>query len=460
MFNLLKHYLRKESLLYACLLLWLIKGIMLSSLARGWIGEDELAHFGYANTLRRTGQWQVFEENWTTDEVWRSYTLLKEKSNSEDVVAEIQSDAFRQGRDSLSEHWIATGYQPPLYYWLLGNVLRLPWISDLDVLSWVYVLRYCSVVIGLGTILVLWKFLDLLKASDNQKILIVGFTVWQPMFSFLHSMINVDVLVIFEFSLWFYLVARGILRVWNWHLVVMTILTLLAGLFTKQSMLIPVVLTLIIWGVEFIRKHISWRLLGLGISLLLVCGIFVYQEYQWRGSQTAFFASTDQAGTGALSEYLFLQLERIRNRDFVSFWEMTLAFVPYNAPNWFSRFGRTLLGLSVVGLGMAIWDFYGLKKKTWADKRIILMGFTFISLVAWGAFVWTWDVLRFVNTLESWFKARYLFPMWVPMIWLLAKGWLYLGKKIGSETFIIWLVVGFSALYQINAWITFIISMN
>lgn len=268
-----------------CLLLALnlAQGILYSSVIPLWQNPDEHWHFEYAELLKLNipketpddGLRRVISQSLVEHKFWEYQNISLETISPE-------SRAFMLNR---------AFFHPPGYYVLCALVLKTLRIDTIEMEA--YALRFFSVI--LATLVVYLGYCVVKELFPEDFFLRVGvpmFIVFLPQYTFRSSGITNDKLAEVLFSLIFLLLVKGTKR----HLTPLfsfsIIAVVVAGVFTKKTLLATIPLVLLFFILHFGQGKPAKKYL-LKVALLLLIGVsLLLALYIWKpdifGSMTEY----------------------------------------------------------------------------------------------------------------------------------------------------------------------------
>jgi hypothetical protein len=203
---------RKYHWIWLLIAIFFVKELFWAYLTPPWQAPDEIAHYGYVESLFYEHQFPVLGQNLLSRRVQAigpvevntpAFPPANPTAGSPSGIAGYQS--------SLSLNWIAQ--HPPLYYLALQPVYWV--LPHENPLTAILVLRMISMLMGCVTLWYAWKTLRLLlpegAAPHNeliQKTVMVGIA-FLPMFSFISALMNNDNLVFMLSSMLIYLSVKN-----------------------------------------------------------------------------------------------------------------------------------------------------------------------------------------------------------------------------------------------------------
>ena len=388
--------------------LWLaliafLHGLLYLALTPPWQTPDEPQHFQYVRFLSD-------ERRLPTRDDAATDTLLTEQVRQSMAQSDFWAWRDRDTVPSDLEYRMAWGH-PPLYYSLAAIELA-PFVSS-DVTTQLYIVRLLSVTL---TALTVWvSFLAMRSLFPGSPILAIAvplFIALLPMYAFIGSSVNNDVLAALAGTLVIWLLIESFRRGLTWHRGALLLVLLAAALLTKRTTFFLVPLTVFALFILLPPAQRRWVVV-IGVLAIPLWLILLRQDpasyigalLRRPGNISQFFttpSSSDIALWGALL--------------FTTFW---------------GNFGWATIQLDMV--------WYGL-----------LLIVTLISVTGWIRL--GWHRRRSIHTLAPWQRwalamcalavllisvqtagliltsgihqqARYLFPAILPLALFLVLGW-------------------------------------
>lgn len=242
-------------LLGSLLTLFLLKGIFLSLLMPWFQNPDEQVHYATVQHWSEPDEksWPIVEsrEFNQSDDI-HTYHFSEEVQETayrmqfdEIKWQPTNTQSFSAERNSLSEesilknNWkrhidtypVNTSGTWSLYYWFGSGIEHF--FSDRPIFDRLFFARLLSVCIGTLTILVAFMSARRLNWSPIPSTLFASLIAFQPMFLATSAAINIDILLVFAFSLFFYGAVLWITAGPTVRSVGTTLAAMLIGLFTK-----------------------------------------------------------------------------------------------------------------------------------------------------------------------------------------------------------------------------------
>lgn len=304
-------------LLIIIMVLFLLKELLFVFLVPPFTNKDEAAHFLYVQYLVEEKKLPVYEGKFSTplelsfsEEYYQARLAVNkavlEKTQNINLAEklkkyqQIRSELSGLGRRPLTsdkrnkftelayrlpannQYKNAAVLYPPLYYLLEALPYKIFYHSD--VLTRLYAMRVFSTIFFLLTLILIYlaaKHLTKNLLFSLSAIIISGL---QPIFSYVGSGVNNDVLLVLFCTLIFYLCLK-LFDYINWRRTIILGLVLGLGLLTKQQFLVFLPLAFIPFLYHFIknktlRKKITQYLLIALLITVIIAGWWFLRNYQ------------------------------------------------------------------------------------------------------------------------------------------------------------------------------------
>jgi 4-amino-4-deoxy-L-arabinose transferase-like glycosyltransferase len=261
---------RGHTLLIALCAFALVKGTLWAGAIPLWQNPDEPAHFAYVEQLAH--QWGLsLDESGLSEGLVASERIVDRRDIShrpeyrgtfddaaraerEAELAAIRGDA--RVPHPGGEPIVPVDY-PPLYYWLSAQVYRLA--SPFTYLDVIFALRLFSVALSVvGLVFQFWTFRLIFPDRPRQLLTVLLLTL-MPMYTYMQSAINAEVLVTVLFSAFIYLAVKSIREGLDVRRSALIGLVVGLGLLTKQSFLPAVPMFGVLLGIMLFRGRITVR---------------------------------------------------------------------------------------------------------------------------------------------------------------------------------------------------------
>lgn len=448
----------EQRFLVVLLMLFLVKGVVISFVHPPFTGHDEVAHYAYLRFVAEEKRlpvipdWDEWEANLRAtgveahdkipSELWKycHYTTQDWAINCDLPSPPYQ---FRLGDRNGPMGWIYTGNHPPLYYLIMTPVY---WLTDgASPETQLYALRLAAIPFGLLTIVFAFLTVRTLFPRDRFLALMVpAFVTFQPQISYEAAMLNNDIVAIAFTSAVIYLLIIGLKRRFPLRICLLIGFCFGLAMLAKNTSIVTggiIALAMILGlGVRNWRQWLPKGALTAGVSALLVWPWFLYM-YRTYGDFTALGRVEELQIWNYSSGEPPTVWDQLISRNFVwDRWHETWGQFGWRLIPLSSDLARILLWVTMIGtVGIAVWAlrFWRVQKpilreddpaaaailrsraesifdlERWQVVGIVLMGVT--CLVSYYA------ILQFGTTF-SLTQARYFFPAIVPAAILLMLG--------------------------------------
>ncbi len=279
----------KFTLLFALLLNFLLWQLLIPI----WHFPDEQAHFGQVAFRADRGRVQKYHELSTNREIFVSEELLGTKrdgignnrftyhpefkidySKTYDGPHEAEIESLNNHNDRTTEVLEESTRYPLLYYYFASKVYNL--FGDGDLFVRVYAVRFFSLVLFLGTVIIIFSTSKLIFPKNFLlQISLTSIVSFMPMFIFSSAGVTSDGLFHLLFMLAIYLITKITFFKYSIKDILFLAVVILAGIGTKFQFQIiwPVIafaLLLIFWRLKFRKKLIFLGDLIVAIPIILI----------------------------------------------------------------------------------------------------------------------------------------------------------------------------------------------
>ncbi|MDQ5901907.1 MAG: hypothetical protein QG606_123, partial [Patescibacteria group bacterium] len=202
---------------------FLLKGVFLSLLIPVFQNPDEQIHYG---TVQYRAEPR--EKDWEIREIGRRDPVSSDISTyglSEEVIRSAQSVQFdeikfeKQNIQNFSQsteneilqsnwkHYIDTypnntSGTKSIYYEIASWLEQI--LSGESIFTRIFSLRLLAVLFGLGVVILAYLTAKKIGFSENLSLLFTALIAFQPMLSITGAQVNIDIALVFAFSLFFY----------------------------------------------------------------------------------------------------------------------------------------------------------------------------------------------------------------------------------------------------------------
>ncbi len=310
-----------------------------------------------------------------------------------------------------------------LYYWLGSGIERL--LTDQSILDRIFFSRLLSVSIGVLTILIAFACARKLGWSQPLAVLFASLIAFQPMFLATSAVINIDILLVFAFSVFFFAATLWITTGPTVQSISITLAAMLAGIFTKGPGIVLIGLLIILilftgyrrYGAQC-RDFFPYCLLA-GFVIASLFFIFtpahILANFLNLGT-TSFFASPLES----MSVYL----------------EKTLASgaITWSALTYWGSFGwldanvpesvlHIIVAIETLGIFGLIWLFFDKTPPQFLpNKQILFFAFVSILFLQLAIRFFDWRIFDATGKILSGTPGRYFLPNIIPHFILMVSG--------------------------------------
>jgi 4-amino-4-deoxy-L-arabinose transferase-like glycosyltransferase len=415
------------------------KGLVWAGVVPLWHFPDEQAHFAQLQIIAE-GRFTQFEGSSTSREIYESEMLLgtfrNEKGNNlftfHPEYNIPYTDSFwgvTEGKinalplSSRKETTIAeaTGY--PILYYSLGAIPYLLFYQT-SLFTRVFAVRCFSVLVSVATVWFAYKIGKIVFKKELPALTLGILVSFQPMFTFVGSGVNSDVMLNFFFTMFIW-ACLLVFEKPNLKHIGLVILSLGGGLFSKSQMAVAAILAIVPLTLA-LRTFLSRRrkdFLADKKMLFVLVGatLFAYAVARWgRLSQiSGFILAGKERVEVTLGEHLAWTLRHTIAEVLPWYWGV-FKWLGVVLPRWVNRIQMRLLLIG--GLGLAVWLVQRIRQRSWKrqDWYIVWLG------VVAGAYffsvtLWNWQ-FRIAYGFPFGVQGRYFFPTIVAHMALIIVG--------------------------------------
>ena len=422
---------RGVQMLVTVLVTTALRGVLYAFTVPPWQHPDEPTHFEHVRLITDTGRLP------TLDTV--SLPLRREIAESmlrHDFwkgIPQPPLDDTSLTSVGYTPIGIYTLSQPGLYYVLAAVWLR-PWLS-LSVETQLLVVRLFSVVLNLGVIA--FAFLTALALFPERADIVLGvlgFILFQPMYTDIMAAVANDALVNVLMSAFFWQVAVIYSRGLTWRTGGLALALLVGGVFSKTTALaviaaVPFALALYPWPSKQERWVVTGVLILTGLALVLGILSLNQQGAAWSQPVVAVLRRYLRADIVGTWQNIISPESRARYYQtaivvFDSFWAAFGWRHVLLSPGWYQALAlATFAALA----GLAWQSAHWIRRRGWLEgdhwrARYVLFGFSAVALAWLAAIVRTQVEQGGLRTYLS--HGRYAFVAIAPFAMLFATGWL------------------------------------
>ena len=392
--------MKKYSLLLVLIVvLFLIKGFLLVFLTPPWEAPDESAHVSYVWYLYNFKKLPSKFTPFIPTSIEKS---LKSRKNI------IRDDLFDRYNRSLEKKSVEIGSHPPLYYLYLLPFYRISLLFNSY--TTLIILRFATLI--LAVVSIVFTFLIAKKILNNSLALLTAALVaFQPMFSFIGSIVNNDMMVV-VFFLFIVFISLQLLKRFDEKTYIMSLLTVAFAPLVKPQLLIVFPLFLIL--AIMIRKKKQWIFL---FYLSFIPTILWFGFQYFRYGKSIFTYSVQNALPGTTSPFLY-PIEFIMQKQpvgiFMSFWGY-FGWLDLPMPKWLYGLIFLIIMISLFGWVKSLKDF---RLPKLSRTAFFLCTAFFLYLAS----IFIFDIQVFMLSRKFVIHGRYLLPVLPLLLVFLVKG--------------------------------------
>ncbi len=447
------HKLKTTFLLGALACIFLIKGAFLSLLIPIFQNPDEQIHYGTVQHWAESS-----ERNWSIQNSEKKHLSSSDISTyglSEEVIRSAQSVQFdeikfeKQNIQNFSQtiedkvrqnNWkryidtyptSASGTKS-VYYGIAAWLEGL--LSDESIFTRIFVMRFLAVSFGLGVVILSYLTARKIGFPEGLSLLFATLIAFQPMLSITGAQVNIDIALIFAFSLFFY-ASVSFMKDPDWKYASLAISAAILGLFSKGPGIVLIILLypLSIWFAhQKLRLPTKRFVILLTISTALLIALLLFSvPKSYLISITNFTAqSRFNSPFQSIGKYLdeTLALGEFHDTS-LSYWGQ-FGWLDNSIPNWSLLI---ILCITVIGFAGTILYLLSRKEISFLPERtylILALGMIFALQIAIRFY--DWRVYDYTGKILIGQPGRYFLPNIIPHLLIVITGiGFFLRRKTG-----------------------------
>lgn len=422
--NHLKLFVRSPKVLYVILIIFLLKQTFLVFLIPPWEAPDETAHVAYIMYLYNQKSFPSIKKTFTPVSIEKSFqnnhNILKQYTTQK-ITSGEQQDLFDRLNNQYSSETPNAASHPPLYYisliplYILALYLPSYWA--------IIFLRLGSVFWGVGSLILIYRLIRKVHFNNNIFPLFVVLLVsLQPMFSFITSIVNNDILVVFFYLL---IITRSVelITVSKFTLKSALVDGLLLGVATLVKPQLFIGFVLYVSALIIKRVSLNYVVTALFVALSISASWYI-RQFALEGSSMVNYAiqNIQPAPTSVFRYPIEFFQSKQHSGIFMSFWGFFgWLDVPMRQPIY-------LLFVLFISFGLS-----GL----WQKRKYTIQAFLYvkhywllaIAFVSYGLGIIAFDIQSFALSHRFLIQGRYFAPILPIFISLFAYGIFLFDKK-------------------------------
>ena len=424
----------------------LVRGLIYLSVMPPWQSPDETGHFEYAWLVAHLGRLPTASDLSVSFErellgslyEWRYGEFINRPLPEQmpvrmgDLPMQIFARMSRTapGRFSLSYLWMALLIWP---------------VRHQDLVVQLYAARLSSVLLQLGIIWLAWRILEqVYPARAGPVVAMTALIVFIPQHTFINAAAGDGPMAELMACLVLYGWVRVFCHGWSvWEAAWIPLCTL-AGIWSKRTalFLLPLDAALMVWWFFRWRQwRWTWRhTISLAVGIAALVPVSWLLTHSWAGAEAVDYLRTALAPNATWTDPRGLTLGDALLASFESFW----AYFGWMAVPASSRWQGVILVFTVA----AVLGWVLRSKEEAPSWAVLMMGCA--CLTALAIFVWT--MLLFPSEGYYQFQGRYLFPVVIPIAFLLVRGWMRVFAGQPSQVLV---GAGVALIVLFDAWCMF-----
>ncbi|MBP6889589.1 MAG: glycosyltransferase family 39 protein [Candidatus Moranbacteria bacterium] len=458
---------------------FIIKGILLSFLIPVFQNPDEQIHYGTVQYWA-----EPTERNWVIQNNGKRNTVSSDISTyglSEEIIHAAQSTQFdeikfeKQNIQNFSDtdsekeilqnnrkHYVEvyptnTSGTKSVYYLFAAWLERL--FSDESIFTRIFVMRFLTVLFGLGVIILAYVTAKKIGFSENLSLLFTTLIAFQPMLSITGAQVNIDIALIFAFSLFFY-AGVSLMKDLEWKYVLLIIFSALMGLFSKGPGIVLVVLLypLFTWfayqKLPLSKKRFATFFIV--TTLLLATLLFLVVPKSYFVSITNFTAQSKfSSPLESTKKYLdqTLSLGEIRDTS-LSYWGH-FGWLDNAIPHWSLSIITFITFFGFIG---TIWYLFSQKQvPCLPEKKYLVLSLGMILALQIAIRFYDWRVYDYTGEILIGQPGRYFLPNIIAHLLIVITGIGFFLRQKTRFIFVIKILALSMILLQLHAIVNVII---
>ncbi len=470
----------QKIILFALLCFFLVKGAILSFLVPAFQNPDEQIHYGTAQFLaeptlktwpirklesRRLSSADIATYGFS-EEVIRSAQAVQfdeiksEKQNIQNfstlnIENEILTNNWQRYIDTYPDN--ASGTKS-IYYLFSSWLERL--LSDENIFVRIFSMRFLAVLFGIGVTIFAYLTAKKIGLSENASLLLTMVLTFQPMFSITAAQVNIDIALVFAFSLFLFAGVSLLRDGLTWSHALLLISAAILGLFSKGPgiVLVAMLYPLLAWT--------SYRALNLplkkfltllaGASIFLASTTFLIIPKSYFVNITNFTAQSKFSSTiESIGKYLDKTLSSGELRDTARSYWGHFGWLDNAIPDWTLS---VIILITIVGFIGTVWYLCSQRKFTYLpEKRFLVLFLGMIIALQIAIRFYDWRVFDYTGQILIGQPGRYFLPNVIAHLIIITTG---IGFLLRQERYFLFALKALTLamiLLQIHAIINVII---
>ncbi len=435
------------------LTLFIIKAVVLSLLMPILQNPDEQIHYGTVQFLAEPAV-----KDWPIQNIKKRATNASDISTyglSEEIIRSAQSTQFdeikfeKQNIQDFSntaseeqilqndwKHYIdtrpsSTSGTKSIYYITASWIERLS--SEESIFTRMFLARFLASLFGLGIVILAYLTTKKIGFSENLSLLFTALVAFQPMLSITGAQVNIDIALIFAFSLFLY-AGVSLVKGMGWKYAVLAIFSAILGLFSKGPGIVLVVLLypLLAWTaykkLDIPGKTFLRRLTGATLMLVAIALVTVPQSY-WIGITNLTAQSKFSSPLESIGKYIgeTLNIGELRDTT-LSYWGQ-FGWLDSSIPGWSLD---VIILITFAGFIGTIWYLFSRDKIPYlAERKYLILSLGVIIALQVAIRFYDWRVYDYTGQILIGQPGRYFLPNIIAHLLVIITG---IGFLLRQET--------------------------
>lgn len=378
--------------------------------------SDDIRTYHFSEEVRETAHRLQFDEiKWQPTNT-QSFSISENGPRESEVTGNNWKRYIDIYPTNTSGTW-------SLYYWLGSGIERF--FTDQSILDRIFFSRLLSVCIGTLIVILAFATARKLDWSPALSTLFASLIAFQPMFLATSSVINIDILLVFAFSLFFYGAVIWFIDGATPKSIIFLFAAISIGIFTKgPGIILPGLLIVLIlfsgyrhYGTRY-RDFLPYGLLAgfaLASLLFILAPAHILANFLHLGSTSVFSNPLE-----SISAYF----EKTFTSGAITWTAMTywgsFGWLDTNLPESILHF---ILAIEVLGIFGLIWLFFDKNPPRFLPSKHILL-FALISLIflQFAIRFFDWRIFDTTGKILIGTPGRYFLPNIIPHLLLVVSG--------------------------------------
>ncbi|MFZ3031838.1 MAG: phospholipid carrier-dependent glycosyltransferase, partial [Candidatus Moraniibacteriota bacterium] len=318
-----------------------------------------------------------------------------------------------------------------VYYITASWVERL--FSDESIFTRMFLARFLASLFGLGIVILAYLTTRKIGFSENLSLLFTALVAFQPMLSITGAQVNIDIALIFAFSLFLY-AGISLMKDTNWKYTVLAIFSAILGLFSKGPgiVLVALLYPLFAWC-TYQKLQISTKRFATLLTittLLLITTIFLIVPKSYLVNITNFSTQSQfNSPLESIGKYIdeTLNIGELRDTT-LSYWGH-FGWLDSSIPGWSLD---VIILVTFAGFIGTIWYLFSQNKIPYLpERRYLILSLGMIIALQAAIRFYDWRVYDYTGQILIGQPGRYFLPNIIAHLLVIITG---IGFLLRQET--------------------------